>query len=75
MLDLEAQDVARTVRDTVPLEDLQGINYEGVLVQDSAYVTLVAIRYREDELWRDPLWLCPLIVLESLYHTLFLHYL
>lgn len=75
MLDLEAQGVARTVRATVPLEDLQGNDYEGVLVQDSAYVTLVAMRYREDELWRDPLWLCPLIELESPYPTLFLRFL
>lgn len=47
MLDLEAQDVTRTVRATVPLKDLQDNSCEVVLVQNLAYVTLVAMR--EDE--------------------------
>ena len=72
MLDLEAQDVTRTVRATVPLKDLQDNSREVVLVQDVAYVTLVAMRDDKDVLWRDPLWLCQPIELRSLHHTLLL---
>ena len=72
MLDLEAQDVTRTVRATVPLKDLQDDSCEVVLVQDLACVTLVAMRDDEDVLWRNPLRLCQPIELRSLHHTIFL---
>ena len=55
MLDLEAQDVTRTVRATVALKDLQDASCKVVLVQDLAYITLVVMRDDEDVLWRDPL--------------------
>lgn len=72
MLDLEAQDVTRTVRATVPLKDLQDNSREVVLVQDVAYIMLVAMRDDEDVLLTDPLWLCQPIELRSLHHALLL---
>ena len=61
------------MRTTVPLKALRVDSHEVVLVRDFAYVTLVVMRENEDELWRDPLWLCPLVELQCLHHTSIIH--